>query len=162
MRARQATPAEMKSIGIGLGPAGLCGVLIGFGVMPVPGGRSNLHAPLWIAALIGLVALLAGLACLIQGFGRTNANAELPADAPPWMRAAQYLIGVALFAAFAVIGAWVAFDGDARHFSGGIPFLGSYNVSLARLLFGFGALICALAAVVYEVKGRRKLFGQKT
>ena len=161
MRAQQATPTKLKSIGIGLGLAGLCGMLIGFGVLPVPGGRANLQAPLWIAALIGLVALLAGIALLIQGFGRADDHAELPADAPVGMRAAQHLIGVALFATFAVIGAWVAFDGDARHFSGGIPFLGSYNVSLARFLFGFGALICALAAVACAVQGARKL-GRQT
>jgi hypothetical protein len=160
MRAQQASPTELKAIGIGLAIAGLCGMLVGFGLLPVPGGRASLHAPLWIATLIGLVALLAGAACLIQGFGRADAHAELPADAAFWMRLVQYLIGVALCAAFAAIGVWVAFDGDARHFSGGIPFLGSRNVLLARLLFGFGALISALAAVAYAVHGARKLFGR--
>ena len=153
----QASPGEMKSIGIGLGIAGLCGVLVGFEVLPVPGGRGNLHGPLWIATLIGFVALLAGAACFIQGIGRANACAELPADAPFWMRAAQYLIGVALFAAFAVLGTWVTFGGDARHFSGGIPFLGAFNVSLARIMFGFGALVCWLATIGYAVQGGRKL-----
>ena len=156
----QASPAEMKSIGIGLGVAGLCGVLIGFEVLPVPGGRANLHGPLWIATLIGLIGLLAGAALLIQGFGRANAHAELPADAPRWMRAAQYLIGAALFALFAAIGTWVAVGGDARQFSGGIPFLGAGNVSLARIGFGLGALVCWLAAIAYAVKGARKLLGR--
>jgi hypothetical protein len=153
----QASPAEMKSIGIGLGIAGLTGVLIGFEVVPVPGGRDNLHGPLWIATLIGFAVLLAGAACLIQGLGRANASAELPADAPFWIRAAQYLIGTALFAAFAVLGTWVAFGGDARHFSGGIPFLGASNVSFARIMFGFGALVCWLATIGYAVQGGRKL-----
>ena len=45
----QPSPAEMKSIGIGLGIAGFYGVLIGFEVLPVPGGRNNLHGPLWLA-----------------------------------------------------------------------------------------------------------------
>src|SRR3954454_11306604 len=129
MRAQeQASPAKMKSIGIGLGIAGLYGVLIGLGVVPVPGGRDNLHGPLWLATLIGIVVLLAGAACAIQGIGRANASAELPADAPRWMHAAQHLIGIALFAAFALLGTWVAFLGDARTFAGGIPFLGPYNV----------------------------------
>ena len=160
MRAQErASPAQMTSIGIGLGLAGLYGVLIGLEVLPVPGGRDNLHGPLWLATLIGCVVLLAGAACLIQGIGRANASAELPVDAPFWMRAAQYLIGVALFAAFAALGTWVAFLGDAHHFSGGVPFLGGFNVSFARIMFGFGALICWLATIAYAVAGARKLFG---
>jgi hypothetical protein len=153
----QASPTQMKSIGIGLGIAGFYGVLIGLGVVPVPGGRDNLHGPLWIATLIGFIVLLAGAGCLIQAIGRANASAELPADAPLWMRAAQYLIGVVLFAAFALLGTWVAFLGDARYFSGGIPFLGGYNLPLARIAFGLGALICWLAAIAYAVQGARKL-----
>ena len=101
--------------------------------------------------------LLAGAACVLQGVGRANASAELPADAPFWMRAAQYLIGVALFADFAVLGTWVAFLGEGRHFSGGVPFLGAFNVSLARIMFGVGALICWLATIGYAVAGARKL-----
>ena len=160
MRAQdQASPAEMTLIGIGLGIAGLCGVLVGFEVLPVPGGRNNLHGPLWLATLLGVVGLLAGAACIIQAMGRANASAELPANAPFWLRAAQYMIGVVLFAAFAVLGTWVAFAGDARHFSGGIPFLGAFNVSFARILFGFGALICWLATIGYAVAGARKLLG---
>ena len=84
---------------------------------------------------------------LLQSFGRANASGELPPDAPFWLRAAQYLIGVAMFAGFAMIGTWVAFAGDAHYFSGGIPFLGLYNISLARIAFGFGALICWLLIV---------------
>ena len=154
---KQASPAQMKSIGIGLAVAGLWGITIGLEVLPVPGGRDNLHGPLWIAILLGVVVFLAGAACIIQGVGRANAYAELPADAPLWMRAVQYLIGVALFAAFAVLGGWIALAGDARHFSGGVPFLGPFNVSLARIAFGFGALICALATIGYAVHGARKL-----
>jgi hypothetical protein len=153
----QASPAQLKSIGIGLGIAGLYGVLIGFEVVPVPGGRANLHGPLWIATLLGAIALLAGASCLIQGIGRANASAELPADAPFWLRAAQYLIGVTMFASFAVLGTWVTVGGDARYVSGGIPFLGAGNISLARIAFGFGALICWLATIGYAVQGARKL-----
>jgi hypothetical protein len=41
-----------------------------------------------------------------------------------------------------VIGAWVALLGPAAGFSGGIPFLPhAYNVTLARWVFGLGALV---------------------
>lgn len=154
----QASPTQMRSIGIGLGIAGVYGLLVGLEVLPVPGGRANLHGPLWLATLIGFVVILAGVACFIQGIGRANAAGELPADAPFWMRAAQYLIGVALFGAFALLGSWVAIGGDPRQFSGGIPFLsGPLNVSIARIMFGFGALICWLATVAYAISGARKL-----
>lgn len=158
----QASPAELKSIGVGLGIAGICGVLVGFEVLPVPGGRANLHGPLWIATLLGVLMLLAGASCVIQGFGRANAQAELPADAPLWMRAAQYLIGVTLFASFAVLATWVAFGGDARYFSGGVPFFGIGNISLARIAFGLGALICWLATLAYAVQGARKLSSRRS
>ena len=158
MRAQQqASPAELKSIGVGLGIAGLCGILVGCEVLPVPGGSDNLHGPLWLATLTGLIVLLAGAACVLQGVGRANASAELPADAPFWMRAAQYLIGVALFANFAVLGTWIAFLGEDGHFSGGVQLLGAFNVSLARIMFGAGALICWLATIGYAVAGARKL-----
>lgn len=153
----QASPTEMKLIGIGLGIAGLVCVLIGLGIVPVPGGRANLHGPLWLAALIGVIFLLSGAACFIQGIGRANANAELPAVAPLWMRAVFYLVGVALLFGFAVLGTWIAFAGDARSFSGGIPLLGPGNVSLVRIMFCFAALTCWLAAIAYAVDGARKL-----
>ena len=154
---QQASPAELKSIATGLGIAGLAGVLIGLELLPVPGGRANLHGPLWIATLVGIIAMLAGAALALQAFGRANAHAELPADAPRWMRAAQDLIGVALFASFAVLGSWVAVGVDSQHFSGGVPSLGDRNVSLARSVFGAGALICWLATVACAVKSIRRL-----
>ncbi len=159
--AEQSSPTKVTLIGIGLGIMGLCGVLIGFEVLPVPGGRANLHGPLWLATLIGLIVLLAGAACAIQGLDRANANAQLAADAPFWMRAAQYFIGVALFGGFALLSTWVSLAGDARYFSSGIPFLGAANVPFARIMFGFGAVICWIVAIVYGVIGAGKLRATK-
>jgi len=83
-------------------------------VLPVPGGRSNLHGPLWIALLIGIAVFLAGVCALIQASPRECRRRPAP-DAPQWIRVAQYLIGVALFVAFVLIGSWVAFgNGRAR------------------------------------------------
>lgn len=157
----QVTPQETRWIGVAAAAAGLYFMLVGLDILPVPGGRANLHGPLWLALLIGLAFFLAGVAAFIQGMGHANATGDLPADAPLWMRATQYLIGVVLFAAFATLGTWVAFAGEARYFSGGIPFLGALNVSIARLMFGFGALVCWLSAIAYAVAGVRKLLRGK-
>jgi len=157
----QATPLQMRLIGFGAIAAGLFGILVGVELLPVPGGRDNLHGPLWIALLIGLVVLLAGLAALLQSFGRAGSTGELAPDAPLWMRAAQYLLATAMFAGFAAIGTWVALLGDPRYFSGGVPFLGGLNISLARIGFGFGALICWAATIGYAVVGVRRLLRRK-
>ena len=158
---RTATPREARWIGALCAAIGLYFMLIGCGVLPVPGGPRNLHGPLWVAFLAGLVFFLGGLAVLLQGFGRANESGELPADAPLWMRAAQYLIGVAIFASFALMGSWVALGGDERGFSGGIPFVGhGTNASIARVAFGIGALICWLATIAFAVSRARKLLAR--
>jgi hypothetical protein len=157
MSAQTATPRQLLLIGLGLLAGGLYLALVGFGLLPSPGGRRNLHAPLWIVLLIGLVVLLAGVAMLIQRAGHANDSGDLPPGAPRWMRVASYLIGVTLFAGFALIGSWVALAGDASQFSGGIPFVGhTFNVSLARIMFGFGAVLTWLATVAFAVYGARK------
>jgi hypothetical protein len=155
---KPASAGEMTLIGIGAALFGIYFMLVGLGVLPVPGGAGNLHAPHWIAFCCGAVFGLAGLAVMLQAAGRANARAELPADAPRWMHAVQYLIGVALFALFALIGSWVAIGGDARYFSGGVPGLsGAANVSFARIAFGFGAIVMWLAIIGYAIQGARKL-----
>jgi hypothetical protein len=137
---------------------GLYFVLVGLDVMPIPGGRGSLHAPLWIALLAGLVFFLGGCAVLLQARGRANDSGELPPDAPRWMRVAQYLIGVAIFASFALIGSWVAIGGDPRQFSGSFGEHG-IGVTVARAAFGFGAIICWLATIAFATAGARKLLG---
>ncbi len=159
MSTRQtATPQEARWIGGITAAAGLYFMLIGFGALPVPGGPRNLHAPLWVVVLAGLVFFLGGAAVLVQALGRANASGELPAGAPHWMRIVQYLIGVTIFASFALIGSWIAVGGEARQFSGGVPFFGGgANVSIARIMFGIGALICWFATIAFAVSGARKL-----
>jgi hypothetical protein len=152
---------EMLWIGAGATAAGLYFMLVGLAVLPVPGGRSNLHGPLWIALLIGIAVCLAGVCAFIQGIGRAKAGDDLPADAPQWMRVAQYLIGVMLFAAFAMIGSWVAFGSGDRAFSGSFMwFDGATNAAIGRTAFGIGAVITWLATIAFAVAGARKLRGR--
>lgn len=97
-----------------------------------------------------------GAAGLIQGLGRANARTEMPADAPFWMRAAPSLIGTAPFAAFAAPAPSSLSAATRAASRAGLPFLGAFNVSLARSMLGFGAPVCWLAAVRCAVPGGRK------
>ncbi len=156
---RPATPTELRLIGALASAIGLYFLLVGLGLLPVPGGPRNLHAPLWVVALAGLVFLLGGVAVLVNHLAGANENGDFPAGAPRWAEVARYLIGVVLFASFALIGSFIALAGDSRQFSGGVPFLAGLNVSIARIMFGFGALICWLATIGFAISGARKLLG---
>lgn len=156
---RQSASRDMVLVGLLAGSIGLYFVLVGLRLLPTPGGPRNLHAPLWIVVLIGAAFVVAGATAALQGLGGANAAGELPADAPRALRIAQYAFGVALFASFATLGAWVALAGDARHFAGGVPLLGhAANVLLARVLFGVCAAATAAATLAYAIAGWRKLF----
>jgi hypothetical protein len=155
---RPVTRREGLLLGGGIALFGLYFTAASFGAVPVPGGPKSLHGPLWILLPVGLVFLLAGVAILLQGFGRANESGELAPDAPRWMRSVQYLIGVTLFACFGLVAGWIAFAGESQQFSGGVPFIGhSLNVTIARVMFGFGAIICWLAAIGLAASGARKL-----
>ncbi|MGH8836214.1 MAG: hypothetical protein ACRDWG_14635, partial [Actinomycetes bacterium] len=124
--------------------------------VPPPGGPKNLHAPLWIVLCAGLVFLLGGLAFGLNVVGGANPQTgELPKDAPRWVRVAQYMIVLAIFAAFATIGSWIAFGPGERAFSGTVP-IGSTG---GRIVFGIGAVIVWLCTLAYAVSGARKLRG---
>jgi hypothetical protein len=163
MGAREpATPREACVIAAITALAGIYFLLVGLAVLPVPGGPRNLHAPLWVVLLVGLVFLLAGLAVLVQVIGRANDRGDLPAQAPLVLHLAQYLIGVAIFGSFALIATWVTIGGDARRFSGTLLiFDWGTNVTIARSMFGLGAVMCWLATVAVAVSGARKLLGRR-
>ncbi len=159
---QQATPREGRVIGAVCAAVGLYFMAVGLSVLPPPG-ESSPKDPLWIAFVAGLVFLLGGAGILVQAYGKASAQGELPADAPRWMRAVQYLILVAIFASFALLGSYVAIGGDPQKFSGGIPFVGhGTNISIARVAFGIGAIICWLATIAAAVQGVRKVMSRGT
>ena len=158
---KPATKKQMLAIGLLFAAVGLYFALVGLGLLPVPGGKQNLHAPLWIVFLAGLAFFLGGAAAILQGAGGADANGELPADAPRWMRAAQSLFGLAIFAVFAVMASWVAFGPGERHITATVPFFsGPANEWIGRGAFGIGAVIIWLATIALAVSGARKLFGR--
>jgi len=102
---------------------------IALGLLPVDEG--DVHAPMWVVAISGIVFLIAG--CMIILGNHTWAN--------------DLLAGV-LCLLFGVVGVWVALFSSSEGFSGGIPLLSNAaNVTLARWVFGGGALISFSIAV---------------
>jgi hypothetical protein len=156
---RTATRKEMLGIGAIALAFGLYFMLVGIGLLPVPGGPRNLHAPLWVVLCAGLAFFLGGVAVLLQAWGKANDGGELPRDAPRWMRVLQYLIGVAIFGSFALIGSWVAFGPGPRQFSGSFGgFSAGVGAGIGRTAFGIGAIIVWLCTIAFAVSGARKLF----
>jgi hypothetical protein len=159
---RTATPREARWIGALVVAVGLYFMSIGLGLLPVPGGPRNLHAPLWIVLLAGLIFFLGGVAVLMQAMRGDVASGELPPDSPLRLRVTYYLIGVTIFASFALVGSWIAFFGEARQFSGDVPFVGhSTTVTIARVAFGIGAIICWIGTIGFAVSGARKLLRRR-
>ena len=84
----------------------------------------------------------------------------MPPGAPRWLRVAQYLIGVAIFASLALTGTWIAFGGEAPQFSASFGWItGGPGAGIGRVVFGLGALIVWIATIGFAVSGARKLFG---
>jgi hypothetical protein len=150
----------MLVIGLIAGGAGLFFVLVGLGVVPPPGGKKALHAPLWVVFCAGLTFLLGGGAILLHLLsGAKPSDDDFPPDAPSWMRWVRYLAMVAIFASFAAIGTWVAFGPGERAFSVSTPFgSGPSHEWVGRIGFGIGAIITWLCTVAVAVAGARKLF----
>lgn len=158
MAAQQATPQQFLLFGTICTLGGAYFTAVGLGLLPIPGGPANLHAPLWVLMLIGAIFLLAGLMLLIQRFGHANADGELPPGAPGWLRVVQYVFGVAVFASFAMIGSWIAFAPGEREFSASVPFVSfAANEIFGRVMFGFGAVICWLCTLAFAVCRAPKL-----
>jgi hypothetical protein len=153
---QQASPRVKTILGACLAAGGLYLLLAGFHVLPLSR-ESDSVEDVWGPLLIGFIVFLAGASLILQVFGHAGDDGEVAADAPQWLRAAQYILGAAMFAGFAMLASCVALLGEAQSFSGGIPGLGAYNVPLARIIFGLGALVFWLGTVVYVVYAARKL-----
>ena len=100
----------------------------------VPGQTSN-DTPLWIIGLVGVMFVIAGVMIFLRNHSR-----------------ALDLFAAVILASFTLVGAWITFYANSEGFSGGIPFLpNDMNVSLARVMFGLGALLC-FGGFLYALK----------
>jgi hypothetical protein len=159
----QSAPGKKEMIASGTlaSVLGFYFLLVGAGILPIPGGAENLHGPLWLVLGAGLAFSLAGLAVLLQAFGHANDRGEFPAEAPTWLRVVQYLIGLTIFATFGATGSWIAFGPGERAFSGSLPFISSASGSaVGRIVFGIGAIIVWIGTIAFAVRGARNLLGR--
>jgi hypothetical protein len=158
-RMNQKPPSRGTTIVLGaiFAAIGLYIVLVGLGALPPPG---KANAPMWVVMLAGLCFLLGGLGVLIPAAvtGEVRDDGELPAGAPYWLRVFQYLLILTIFAAFAMIGSFVAFGPGTRSFSVSAPFISTSGGSemFGRIALGVGAIITWLCLILVAVGGWRK------
>ena len=140
---------------------GIFPVLIGLGVVPTRPG----DAPGWIGLLAGAMFILAGAAVIVRGAfqGGGEAERDLPAAAPGWLRTTYYLLGMATAVTLAAIGSWVAFGPGERNFAEAIPFLGNglINETIGRAAFGLGACLVWLFVIVLAINGVRLILDRR-
>lgn len=108
---------------------GVALVLLGYDIIPQRVFRPNV--PGWVLVVLGAGLTLAG----VSPFFRTGSPN------------ATRLVGGAMFM-MAITFLWVAVLGNARHMSGGIPFIpNAYNVLIGRVMFALGGLFWLWLAV---------------
>lgn len=91
--------------------------------------------PAWVLGLVGIVFVIAGVMIFLRNYSR-----------------ALDLFAAIILASFTLIAGWITFHASSEGFSGGIPFLPyEMNVSLARVMFGLGALLC-FSGFLYALK----------
>jgi hypothetical protein len=118
-----------------------------------------------VGVLAGLVFVLGGLAVVV-GYGVAGGAApdgDLPAGTPFGVRLVQYLLGLGMSVALALIMTWVAVGPGPRTFRGTGTIGGAADETLGRVVFGIGALltwaVTALMAAVNLERLRRALAG---
>jgi multisubunit Na+/H+ antiporter MnhB subunit len=123
------TPEQARFIGAAVGAIGLGLVLLALDIIPQRWWPPNV--PPAVLFIIG-VLLVSASAAVFSGLGTP---------------ASSFFVGVSM-ALMAMAFAWVAFLGEARHMSGGIPFLPRWlNVGLGRAVFGLASLAFLAVAV---------------
>jgi hypothetical protein len=91
----------------------------------VPIDESSLHVPRWVLALVSIIFSSTGFLVVL---GQNSRGRHL-------------FTGIILFA-MSVIGVWIALFGSSEEFYGGLSILPrNVNVAMARILFGFFAMI---------------------
>ena len=161
---QQAPAADAIGLGIALGATGVYFILVGFGVLPVPGGEDALHAPLAIVVCAGAAFLFGGIALAIRAkAGANDRDGELPAGAPPWTQLAYRITGIAVAGSLAAVGTWIAIGSGPRAFtvSGPMVEMQTAGQTIGRTVFGLGAVIVWIYVIALTVGTVRKIFDRR-
>jgi hypothetical protein len=159
---KELSPRGRLGIGLLVAALGAFICLIGLGI--ITSNAKDVHAPLWVVTSAGAAFLFAGLTLALSAASpTTDADGGLPPSAPFVLRLLQYLLGLAIVAALASVGSWVAFGPGERNFSVtlSLPWWGSTgkgNDLIGRVVFGIGAVLTWLFFIAVAVKGWRRLF----
>ena len=93
------------------------------------------NTPVWVIGLVGVMFVIAGVMIFLRNYSR-----------------ALDLFAAIILASFTLVTGWITFHASSEGFSGGIPFLpNDMNVSLARVMFGLGTLLC-FGGFLYALK----------
>jgi hypothetical protein len=104
---------------------------IGIGLGVIPYDSDKLHAPAWVVIFAGAAFWLAGLLLMARGKPRVTNG-----------------LAFVFLMMFSAIGAWVSVFGETGAFTSDDGALGGTGIALARVMFGFGSLVCLLMALV--------------
>lgn len=142
MAQKELTENQKTLGGLVFSGMGIMIVLMALDIIPMD--EADKNAPDWVIIACGLVFFLAGVMIKVGDRGR-------------W----SDLLAGFLVLCFGLVGGWVSLFGSGENMSGGLAFLPwEANVSLARIVFGFGSLIC-LSISVYAFtrffRGREKV-----
>jgi hypothetical protein len=160
MRSQEtSSPADLYGIGIAFASAGVYFVLVGWGVLAMPG---NTASPPFIIVCAGLAFLFAGLVAIVRGkAGANDRDSDLPAGALRRTQAAYRILGIAVAGALATIGTWIAIGSGPRAFGFSGPFVEMRTTGelIGRTVFGLGAVIVWIYLIALTVGTVRKFFG---
>jgi hypothetical protein len=160
MRSQEtSSPADLYGIGIAFASAGVYFVLVGWGVLAMPG---NTASPPFVIVCAGLAFLFAGLVAIVRGkAGANDRDSDLPADAPRWTHVSCRVLAIAIAGSLAAIGTWIAIGSGPRAFSFSGPFVEMRTTGelIGRTVFGLGAVIVWIYVIALTVGTVRRFFG---
>ena len=153
---RRASPHDVIGLGVAFSAAGLYFMLGAAGYAPMPEGNS----PAFIAFCAGAAFLFAGLTCMVRARGMTDAQSEVPDNAPGWTKVSYRVLGIGTTGALATIGTWIAIGSGPRAFSLSAPLVEMQTAGemIGRTVFALGAVIAWIYVIALTVGTVRKLF----